>query len=184
MRLATERLRIEPLAGIDIEAFTAYRREPAVARYQSWDASYSESDATQLVAGQPTTELPVAGDWLQLALHDAGNDRRLVGDVAVHRLADQPDTFEIGVTLAPADQGRGLGSEAVVAVVDALFSSHGAHRVIADCDARNDAVRALLARVGLRHESRQVDADWCKGEWTTVDRFAVLASEWLGRRRG
>ena len=71
-----------------------------------------------------------------------------MGDVAVHRLADQPDTFEIGVTLAPAEHGRGFGTEAVTAVVDALFSVHGAHRVIAGCDARNDPVHALLERIG------------------------------------
>ncbi len=34
------------------------------------------------------------------------------------------------------------------------------------------------AFVGLRQESRQVDADWFTGEWTTLDGFAVLASEW------
>ena len=180
MRLTTQRLRIEPLAEADIDAFAAYRRDPAIARYQSWETSYSAADAARLVAGQPTTELPAAGDWLQLALH-AADDGRLVGDVAVHRLADQPDTFEIGVTLAPAAHGRGLAGEALTAVVDALFAVHGAHRVIATCDARNDAVRALLARIGLRQESHQVEADWFKGEWTTVDGFAVLATEWLRR---
>jgi len=180
VQLTTERLRIEPLAEADIDAFTAYRRDPAIARYQSWDPSYSTADAARLVAGQPTTGLPAAGDWLQLALHDAA-DGRLVGDVAVHRLAGQPATFEIGVTLAPAEHGRGLGGEAVTAVIDALFATHGAHRVVAECDARNDAVHALLARAGMRQESRQVDADWFKGEWTTVDGFAVLRSEWLRR---
>lgn len=176
MRLVTRRLRIEPLAEVDAEAFAAYRRDPAIARYQSWETSYSPADAVRLLAGQPTSELPPAGQWLQLALH-AADDARLVGDVAVHRLADQPDTFEIGVTLAPAAHGSGLGTEAVTAVVDALFETHGAHRVVACCDARNDAARALLSRVGLRQESRQVDADWCKGEWTTLDGFAVLRSD-------
>jgi RimJ/RimL family protein N-acetyltransferase len=180
MRLTTERLRIEPLAEADIEAFAAYRRDPAIARYQSWETTYSTADAARLVAGQPTTALPAAGDWLQLALR-AADDGRLVGDVAVHCLADQPGTFEVGVTLAPAEHGRGLAGEAVTAVIDALFTVHGAHRVIATCDARNDAVRALLARIGLRQESRQVEADWFKGEWTTVDCFAVLATEWLRR---
>jgi hypothetical protein len=29
----------------------------------------------------------------------------------------------------------------------------------------------------MRHESREVDADWFKGEWTTLDGYAVLARE-------
>ncbi len=180
MRLVTQRLRVEPLAEADAEALAAYRRDPAVARYQSWETSYSPADAARLVAAQPTTELPDAGDWLQLALH-AADDARLVGDVAVHRLADQPDSFEVGVTLASAEHGRGYGTEALGAVLDALFSTHGAHRVIAQCDARNGAVQALLERVGMRRESRQLDADWFKGEWTTLEGFAVLRSEWVRR---
>jgi RimJ/RimL family protein N-acetyltransferase len=180
MHLVTERLRIEPLAEPDIEAFTAYRRDPAIARYQTWETSYSPADAARLIAAQPVTELPAGGDWLQLALHAAA-DGRLVGDVAVHRLGDEPDTFAIGVTLAPAEHGRGYGTEALTAVIEALFTAHGAHRVVATSDARNDAVHVLLARVGMRQESRQVDADWFKGEWTTLDGFAVLRSEWLRR---
>ena len=133
----------------DIAAFVAYRRDPRSPGTSRGSTSYSADDAARLVAAQPTTELPTAGDWLQLALH-AADDGRLVGDVAVHRLADQPDTFEVGVTLAPGEHGRGYGTEAVTGVIEALFSTHGAHRVIAGCDARNDAVRALLARVGMR----------------------------------
>lgn len=180
MRLVTERLRIAPLAAGDIAALVAYRRDPDIARFQSWATSYSAADAGRLVAGQPTTELPAPGDWLQLALHAAA-DARMVGDVAVHRLANQPATFEIGVTLAPAEHRRGLAREAVTAVIDALFTAHDAHRVVASCDARNAGVRALLARIGMRQESRQVDADWYKGEWTTLDGFAVLRDEWLRR---
>jgi RimJ/RimL family protein N-acetyltransferase len=102
----------------------------------------------------------------------------LVGDVAIHTLADQPDTYELGVTLAPAAQGKGLAAEAVAAVIAHLFASRAAHRVVASCDARNEAVGRLLRRVGMRRESRQVDADWFKEEWTTLDGYAILRREW------
>ena len=75
-------------------------RRPDVARWQSWDTGYGEADARRLVGDQPAGDLPDAGGWLQLAVRSP--DRAvLYGDVAVHRLADQPDTYEIGVTLAP-----------------------------------------------------------------------------------
>jgi RimJ/RimL family protein N-acetyltransferase len=166
---------LEPLEDGDVAAFAAYRRSPDVARWQSWDTGYDEADARRLVAGQPAG-LPGPGDWLQLAVRST--DRAaLYGDVAVHRLADRPATFEIGVTLAPAAQGRGLGTEAVACVLRHLFTEGGAHRVVAFCDARNAPVAALLRRVGMRHESRQVEADRFKGEWATLDGYAVLARE-------
>ena len=158
MRLGTRRLRISPLGSDDLAAFVAYRREPEVARYQSWDTGYSLADGALLVAEQPTGELPAAGEWLQLALH-ATEDGRLVGDVAVHRLADRDDTFELGVTLAPAEQGRGFATEGLGAVVDALFARHGAREVIAECDPANTAVQALLERIGMRRIARDAAGD-------------------------
>ncbi len=177
--LTTSRLAIEPLQSGDVDAFVAYRRDPEVARWQGWTPDYSESDARLLVATQPATELPDRGGWIQLAVR-AARGAMLHGDVAVHVLDDQPDTYEIGVTLAPASQGRGIGSEAVACVLHYLFADAGAHRVIAFCDARNEPVARLLRRIGMRQESRQLDADFFKGEWTTLDGYAVLAREHAG----
>jgi RimJ/RimL family protein N-acetyltransferase len=173
MRLTTDRLRIAPLDVSDAGAFAAYRQRPELARYQSWEPSYALEDAHQLVAAQAGWVLPPAGEWLQLGVRTGD---ALVGDVAIHLLDDQPDTWEVGVTFAV--QGEGYATEALAAIVSHLFERHDAHRVVAFCDARNASVHSLLERVGLRQESRQVQADWFKGEWTTLDGFAVLASEW------
>jgi RimJ/RimL family protein N-acetyltransferase len=173
MRLATDRLTIAPLAADDAAAFAAYRQRAEIARYQSWETSYSLENARDLVARQAGWVLPPAGEWLQLGVH---SDNDLVGDVAIHLLDGQPATWELGVTFAV--QGEGYATEALAAVIGHLFERHDAHRVIAFCDSRNTRVHDLLERVGLRQESRQVQADWFKGEWTTLDGFAVLASEW------
>lgn len=168
---------INPLVEADVPEFLAYRRDPDIARWQSWTPDYSRTDALRLINGQPASELPDAGGWIQLALRssDAGS---LLGDVAIHRLDSQPDTFEIGITLAASSQGRGLASEAFDRVLEFLFLANSAHRVVAQCDARNEPVTRLLRRVGFRHESRQVDADFYKGEWTTLDGYAMLANEY------
>ena len=85
----------------------------------------------------------------------------------------------LGITLAAEAQGRGLAADALRAVIEAGVA-RGAHRFVASCDARNLPVARLLARIGMRHEARLVDAEWWKGEWTTADTWAVLASEWSG----
>ena len=172
----TARLTIEPLSERDVDAFTEYRRDPDVARYQSWDTDYSVADAKHLVAAQGEGQLPSPGSWLQLAVRETASGR-LLGDLALHRLDDQPDTFEIGVTLVPSSQGRGIAAEALGALLDFVFDAEQAHRVIAFCDARNSAVARLLTRLGFRQESSQVDADWFKGAWTTLDGYAMLARE-------
>lgn len=174
--LRTERLVLAPLGADDRDAFVAYRRDPDVARWQSWTPEYSATDADHLLAGQPTRFPPSAGEWLQIGVRDAASGA-LLGDVAVHTVADQPDTYEVGVTVAAEHQRRGVAGEALGAVVAALFDDHGAHRVIATSDQRNAAVARLLTGLGFRHEGRAVEADWFKGEWTTLDTWAILARE-------
>lgn len=106
----------------------------------------------------------------------------LCGDVAVRFVVDQPATAEIGVTFARGWQGVGLAREALSALLAVLFGDHGAHRVYAEADDRNGAVHHLLERLGFRCEARLVDADWVKGEWTTLRTYALLDHEWTNRR--
>ena len=175
--IVTARLVLRLLRREDVPAFAAYRRDPEVARFQGWDTTYSEADGERLVAGQDGAELGAPGPWLQLAALDRVTGE-LCGDCAVHVVADQPRTAEVGVTLSPARQGSGLASEALAAVVTRLFEQHGMHRVYARADDRNAAVQRLLERLGFRCEARLVDADWFKGEWTTLRIYAVLRADW------
>jgi RimJ/RimL family protein N-acetyltransferase len=173
MRLELDRHHVEPLAPEHLEAFVGYRRVPRIARFQSWAPTYSRADGEALLAAQSGRAFPADGEWVQFGIVDTGSGR-LDGDVAVHALADQPDTYEIGITLAPHAHGRGLATAALGSVITHLFAARGAHRVIATSDHRNDAVRRTLTRVGFRHEGTLVEADWLKGEWTTVEQWAML----------
>lgn len=182
--LVTSRLEITPISPADLSAFVAYRRDPEVARYQSWDTDYSIADAEALVAAQPVSGIPEPGEWVQLGLRAArasDGPRLLVGDVAVGADAEQPDSYELGVTLSTRHQGAGYAAEALTAVIDWLMADRGAHRIVMQGDARNTAVLALMRRLGLRHEGSILEGDWFKGEWTTLERFALLRREWAAR---
>jgi RimJ/RimL family protein N-acetyltransferase len=176
MTIVTDRLHLRPFRAEDLAAFVAYRSAPEVARYQSWDTTFSMADAERFLAEQQQLELGVPGAWVQLAATDRETGA-LRGDCAVHVRADQPATAEVGVTFAPAHQGAGLAREALAAVMAHLFAHHDLHRVYAEADDRNVAVHRLLERLGFRCEARLVEADWFKGEWTTVRTYALLRRE-------
>jgi RimJ/RimL family protein N-acetyltransferase len=82
------------------------------------------------------------------------------------------------VTLATTSQGKGLASEALSAVVIALFEQHGMHRVFAEADDRNRPVHRLLELLHFPCEGRLHEADWFKGEWSTLRIYALLEREW------
>ncbi len=174
--IVTERLTLRPFLVEDLAAFVAYRSDPVVARYQSWDTTYSMADAERFLALQRGVEFGESRDWMQIAAIDR-REGRLCGDCAVRVVEDQPATAEIGVTFAPGSQGRGLATEALTAVIGALFREHAIHRVYAQADDRNEAVQRFFDRLGFRCEARLIEADWFKGEWSTLRMFAVLRRE-------
>jgi RimJ/RimL family protein N-acetyltransferase len=183
VEIVTERLILRPFEAGDLAEFAAYRSDPEVARYQSWDSRYSMADAESFFDSQRGLSFGQVGEWLQLAIVDR-HSGTLYGDCAVRVTGDRHTMAELGVTLASASQGKGLATEALSAVVTELFERHGVHRAFAETDDRNAAVHRLFERLGFRCETRLVEADWFKGVWTTVRTYAMLDREWLGRRRG
>ena len=175
MILETARLRLRRFRLEDAPAFAAYRSVPAVARYQGWTAPVSPQAAAALVqefaGGDP--ELP---GWFQYAV-ELRADGRLVGDVGVS-LHENRMQAELGITLAPEQQGCGYAGEALRAVLGELFERRGLHRVSAECDARNLDSARLLERVGFRPEGRRPAHTWIKGEWTDDLLFGLLADQW------
>ena len=178
--ILTERLCLRPFRAGDLPGLIAYRRTPEVARYQSWDTTFSKADGHRFLASQQEVVFGQPGEWVQLAAVERASDA-LCGDCAVRVVAGQPATAELGITLAPEHQGRGLASEALTAVIGRLFEAHGIHRIYAETDDRNVGVHRLFERLGLRCEARLVEAAWFKGEWTTLRVYAILRREWATR---
>lgn len=178
-QLRAPRLCLRRFRESDVDAFARYRSDPAVARYQSWDAPYPLEQAERFVATMATAPADLPGEWLQIAVALAG-DGPLVGDCAYAPQAHEPRTVEIGFTIAPEHQGRGYAREAVSLLLRYLFDQLGKHRVTASCDPRNAPSVRVLEAVGMRREGHTVESTWSKGEWTDDLLFATLGRE---RRR-
>jgi RimJ/RimL family protein N-acetyltransferase len=175
--LKTSRLVVRRFTPDDLDAFVKYRRLPEVAEFQDWDTDFGEVEARRVLATSPETLIDKAGEWTQLAVIESATGP-LCGDIAVHFVADQPRTVELGVTLAPTYQSHGLAEEALTSVVSWLFATFELHRVFAHVDERNAAARGLLTRLGFRQEAALRDADWFKEEWTTLCIYGLLRHEW------
>ena len=82
-------------------------------------------------------------------------DGRLVGEIQARCPENwtPPGVYELGIGLfATSDRGRGIGRRAVALMTARLFREDGAHRVQAGTDLENDAMRAVLERLGFRCE--------------------------------
>jgi len=175
--IETTRLRLRHFTDADCAPFMAYRNDPEVARYQSWEG-ITEAEARALIQEVKEIQPWTPGEWLQIAI-ELKETGTLVGDCAMKIEEDDERQAEIGYTLSRAYQGRGIATEAVSCVLEYAFASLGLHRVIAITDCENAPSVALLERLGLRREGHFHQNVWFKGKWGDEYLYAILRGEWL-----
>jgi RimJ/RimL family protein N-acetyltransferase len=170
--LLTERHSIQPLSMLDVDAFLDYRQNPEIARFQSWEPSYSRADAENLIRSQSGVDFPLAGDWLQLGVHllESG---QLVGDLALHNTGTE-HTFEIGFTFALEHQGKGYATEAAWRLIDYLFDEKLAEVIFATPDSRNLRSINLLKKLGFANQEAKSWSEQFKGETVRVEHFELV----------
>ena len=175
--LETTRLRLRHFTDTDLLAFMAYRNDPVVARYQSWE-DISEKDARAFIQEQKEIQPGVPGQGFQIA-SELKETSVLIGDCyfIINELDDRQ--AEIGFTLSRAYQGRGFATEAVSCSLNHAFLTFDLHRVIAITDCENAEATALLERLGMRREGHFLQNIWFKGRWGDEYLYAILKEEWL-----
>src|SRR2546426_9987554 len=126
--LETTRLRLRHFTDTDFLAFMAYRNDPEVARYQSWEG-ISEAEARAFIQEQKEVLPGIPGQGFQIAI-ELKETGVLIGDCyfTINELDDRQ--AEIGFTLSRAYQGRGFATEAVSCFLNYAFLTFDLHRII------------------------------------------------------
>lgn len=77
-------------------------------------------------------------------------DGQILGDIGTHGPPDAEGCVEIGYSLAPSAQGKGIGTATVAVLVGRLAAVPRIRRLTAVTSAQNAASRRLLERQGFR----------------------------------
>jgi len=179
--LHTPRLVLRRFDEADVQPFLAYRNDPVVARYQSWE-NCSAAEATEFIRHHQLQQTGVPGHWLQIAIA-LKDTNSLLGDCAFQVQADDPHQAMIGVTLAREHHGQGFATEALSGLLEMLFDHLKLHRVIANADVENVASWKLLERLGLKREAHLRLSLWFKGRWADEYLYAMLSEDWIRHSR-
>jgi len=177
--IRTERLILRDFQPEDADAVHAYGSDPEVTRYTPWGpntwddtlGALERSLASQ--AAEPRVEYP-------LAIVDPAREL-VVGSVALHPLDPSNRTMATGYCLRRDAWGLGYASEAAGALVGRGFATLGLHRVVATCDARNQASAHVLEKLGMRREGCFRRDRRVRGHWRDTFFYAVLAEDWRAR---
>ena len=88
-----------------------------------------------------------------------GEDGRVVGDCGTFGPPDEQGRLEIGYGLAAPFRGRGLGTEAVRALVDWLVTLPDVREVTASVEVGNEPSRRLLETLGFTLAAGPAETD-------------------------
>lgn len=175
----TERLVIRQYRETDGTALSPLLSDPEITRYLPAGPAGLDVAIATAQKNASETVLSADGDAVKLAIEWQGT---FVGQVKLQLTSLEHHVFELGWTLAPSAQGRGLATEAVTAMLDLAVDSLGAHRVTAQIVPANLPSVALAERLGMRLERlSRLDQQDRNGEWTDIAVYAITAAEWRAR---
>lgn len=161
--LSSPRLRLREVRDGDAAALFAIHSDARVMRYWSYPAWIERAQAEQKIADIQRQRREL--DMLVWAIADADTDL-LIGSSAIFHMDLIQARAEIGYSLHPDWQGRGLASEALQLVLGYVFNELGLRRIEADIDPRNLPSCHLVekfgfVREGLLRERWQVNGEIC-----------------------
>lgn len=156
--IATPRLRLRPMDAGDVPALREWMADESLYAYWGKGPGKTDKHPELLFAKE---ERPAKS--FHLGLEDKASGK-VVGELWVYRIeCDRMAT--VAIRLAPACQGKGLGTEALAAMTRFCFAHTELRRLQAEVDVRNAASRRMLEKCGYRREGlvrqgRMVNA-WC-----------------------
>ena len=179
--METERLVLRPFEEGDFDALYEIHADEANARWL-YNEARSRGEAADLLGRKIAgAVIRAEGDWLSAAAVDkeAGT---VVADVSLLWASELHRQGEIGFIVHPAHHGRGYATEAAEPLLAFAFETMKLHRVYGRLEPRNVGSGRVLEKLGMRPEAHLVENEWVKGEWQSEAIYALLESEWSGRR--
>jgi RimJ/RimL family protein N-acetyltransferase len=105
-------------------------------------------------------------------------DHEPVGFAVLREDRAQDRVAELSLLIGePERWGRGLGSDALDALVDASFAQWGLHRLTAKSEADNERAHRWLRRAGFRCEGTLREASFYDGAFHDQLLFGLLATD-------
>lgn len=144
--IATNRLVLRRFFIGDLTEFQAYRSDPEIGRYQSWE-KMSDDRAKRFIEAVASDQLFIPGEWNQIAIADRPSNT-LVGDIGICVSSDGVEA-ELGITLSKPAQGKGLAGEALQAAFALVLRHTGVEKLVGITHSENVASIGLLQSLSM-----------------------------------
>ena len=173
--LKTEDLILRKPRIRDAKDIYSYASDPEVARYVLWEPHRSVSETASFIrdlrarirAGCPSS-------WV-VVLRGTGT---VIGTVGFVWYSAENNAAELGYSFSREYWNHGYATQALRAVIDAVFSSLPLNRLEAQHDVRNPASGRVMQKCGLTQEGILRGRILNKGEYVDTALYSILRSDW------
>ncbi|WP_309629327.1 GNAT family protein [Brevundimonas sp.] len=170
--IRTARLLLRPARSDDLDAIHAVLSHPEATRWWSTPPHEDIEQSRTWLEGMIANTAAGAADFV------VEYQGRVVGKAGCWKAP------EVGYILHPDVWGRGLGNEALAAVIDHVFATKNLDALTADVDPNNAASIRLLERLGFVRTG-EAKATWhIGGQWMDSLYYGLERSRWQMRREG
>lgn len=171
---------LRPLEELDVDELHALivDNRDYLARWMAWAEAQTREDTEAFV--RRTGAQVEADNGFQQAIVCDGRIGGVVGLLGIEPLSR---STSIGYWLAEGQQGRGIMTTAVGALVDYAFGALDLNRVEIRVATENRRSRAIPERLGFTQEAVFRRAERVSTRQLDMAVYSVLAAEWSGERR-
>lgn len=168
--IKTEHLLLRPFRQSDLENVFGGLSHPEVIKY--YGVNFTTLEATQeQMDWFKGHEQNGTGQWFAICSPD---NRLFYGAIGLNDIKKEHKKGEIGFWLLPDYWGRGIITEAMLAICDYAFKQMNLHRIEAFVETENVNSKKVLQKFGFAHEGTMQGCEIKNGKFISIDIFAKL----------
>ena len=174
----TERLFIRKLLPRDASDMFSYASRPETSKYLLWDPHPSNAYTVDLISflqKEYTT-----GRYSDFAII-LKSENRMIGTVGFTSYDEKNATAEVGYVINPDYWHRGIGTEALEAILSIAFSELNVQRVETKYMPENVYSRKVMEKCGMTYEGTARRKLLIKGNYRDIAYCSVLREEYFAR---
>jgi RimJ/RimL family protein N-acetyltransferase len=174
--LGDERVRLRPLRKDDLQPWVdAFAAEPRLGVMIGAETDPTLPDLRRRL--KRWSDRADAGAGAEFVIADPAEDR-LLGAVNLFGIDRHSRRGELGIWLAQAARGRGLGSASLALMLDLMFAHLGLQRAEMTATPENTVLLRVAERLGFAREGLLRSRNLVRGRRVDVVALGLLADEW------
>ncbi|MCX7923107.1 MAG: GNAT family N-acetyltransferase [Clostridia bacterium] len=175
-KIETKRLILRPFVIEDtINMFNNWASDPEVTKYLTWP-THSDINVSKSVI-EMWVDSYTSNETYHWGIVYKDTDNQVIGSIGAVRINVDLEQAEIGYCISKKYWNKGITTEALLAVIDYLFSC-GFMRISAYHDVLNPASGIVMQKCGMQFEGVLRNAQKNKeGEFCSIAQYAILKSD-------